>query len=691
MQRFCWRERSEKLNWRLLSTFNVSGVVRRGDPAVLEPYALHVTFARLPAPSKDPPTRDAWFLVRILQLSMEYLLFMRANASNKLKFLSQELRQVEKERDVLLLRSRKWKAKIRSGDEQVEKLHRVLQRIATLLQSPGASPSVVATIATLLTQLVSERPVKQMGRILREEDDSGDEIDKMLRSTGPEARVSGFYEELFSSVEFLEKHLGGRHSGESIKVETPAKQKMRRTIDNNKENTEKSVVSLASEATMQKMVQRVEQALQQHEEKLHSLAREEAQKIKQMYEQLHSEAKLASEYRCFQMRAEVRHQEVQRHLDEVYLQKQKADGELADLKKQIQFLTLKRKMMEALANADVPTTLPYKSDDALGAVETEINDLQQKPQAVKAELTASTRGTDKSPSLTVLASKGKKELPDTLALSRGVVAVVKRDQSAQIELPVVIHKAVQTDEGSSSHQSTSQVLIESCASILKDVGADPLALTYDHVGIPTVGGVEPPRMDVIDELDLVASSVAPERISQESMIVEARQVAEDAAPSKPIMTENDKRIPNHMHQIHRQDLLNIIAEHAQSAASKATNHSLASKNCSSIPQHIRSQFQHDEDLVKKRVKSCLLQLEQFARRFGVSARSAWLSEDNVQTAQQALHGHLEVLPTDVLTKMVECENTVNAIIEKEWESMEKTRQQVLQSMKLKARATSEAL
>ncbi|CAI5740540.1 unnamed protein product [Peronospora destructor] len=116
-------ERSEKLNWRLLSTFNVSSVVRRGDPAVLEPYALHVTFARLPAPSKDPPTRDAWFLVRI----MEHLLFMRANVSNELKFLSQELRQVEKERDVLLLRCHKWKAKVRSGDEQVEKLHRVLQ------------------------------------------------------------------------------------------------------------------------------------------------------------------------------------------------------------------------------------------------------------------------------------------------------------------------------------------------------------------------------------------------------------------------------------------------------------------------------------------------------------------------------------------------------------------------------------
>ncbi|CAI5745220.1 unnamed protein product [Peronospora destructor] len=175
MQRFCWRERSEKLNWRLLSTFNVSDVVRRGDPAMLEPYALHVTFARLPAPSKDPPTRDAWFLVRILQLSMEYLLFMRANASNKLKFLSQELRQVEKERDVLLLRSHKWKVKVRSGDEQAEKLHRVLQRLLHYCKVPGK----VARVVINSTSKANGTSIKG-----RKEDDSGDEIDKMLNVLG---------------------------------------------------------------------------------------------------------------------------------------------------------------------------------------------------------------------------------------------------------------------------------------------------------------------------------------------------------------------------------------------------------------------------------------------------------------------------------------------------------------------------
>jgi hypothetical protein len=141
MRRFCWRERSEKLNWRLLGALDVAEVVRRGDPAVLEPYALHVTFARLPrgaGEALDPATRDAWFLVRLLQLAMEYLLFMRARDGDVLEALGQELRQVEKERDELVLGVQRWTGRARSGDKQVDKLHQVLQNIAKLLQIHGS-------------------------------------------------------------------------------------------------------------------------------------------------------------------------------------------------------------------------------------------------------------------------------------------------------------------------------------------------------------------------------------------------------------------------------------------------------------------------------------------------------------------------------------------------------------------------
>ncbi|KAG7400982.1 hypothetical protein PHYBOEH_003572 [Phytophthora boehmeriae] len=206
MRRFCWRERSEKLNWRLLGGLDVAEVIRRGDPAVLEPYALHVTFARLPS-ARDPTTRDAWFLVRLLQLAMEYLLFIRARDGDVLEAISEELRQVERERDELVTRTQKWKMKARTGEKQVEKLHQVLQNIAKLLQIHGASPSAVATIETLLTELILERRARQRKRALEKADDSGNDEDEMLRPAVQEARVCGYCGKLFSSAEYLEKHL----------------------------------------------------------------------------------------------------------------------------------------------------------------------------------------------------------------------------------------------------------------------------------------------------------------------------------------------------------------------------------------------------------------------------------------------------------------------------------------------------
>ncbi|KAF1793495.1 hypothetical protein GQ600_11152 [Phytophthora cactorum] len=112
----------------------------------------------------------------------------------------------------------------------------------------------------------------------------------------------------------------------------------------------------------------------------------------------------------------------------------------------------------------------------------------------------------------------------------------------------------------------------------------------------------------------------------------------------------------------------------------------SARQANSIPRHkyVRSCFQHDEDAVKERVASCLAELEQFSRRFGVPAKSVRLSEGNLRIVQQALHGHLEVLPTEVSSKMVECENAVNAIIEKEWVPMEKTHQEALERLKVEA-------
>lgn len=115
-QRFVWRERSEKLNWRMLRSLHLPDVVRRGDPSVLEPFVLHLTFARLPSSAAtvdaldadhgvgnsdvnssrlhdSSPQRNAWFIVRIFQLATEYLLFMRSRDGTVLETLEHELRQ----------------------------------------------------------------------------------------------------------------------------------------------------------------------------------------------------------------------------------------------------------------------------------------------------------------------------------------------------------------------------------------------------------------------------------------------------------------------------------------------------------------------------------------------------------------------------------------------------------------------
>ncbi|KAE9242018.1 hypothetical protein PF004_g6794 [Phytophthora fragariae] len=710
MQRFCWRERSEKLNWRLLGALDVADVVRRGDPALLEPYALHVTFARLPNAPKDPATRDAWFLVRVLQLAMEYLLFMRARDGDVLESLGQELRHVETERDELLLRAQKLKVRARSGDKQVDKLHQVLQNIAKLLQIHGASPSAVATIETLLTELISERRAKQRRRVLVEkENDEDNEMEGVLRPAVQEARVCGFCGKLFSSKEYLEKHLVRRHSGESIEVDTPVKSKMRRNVGEVLEDAAENVTKedqATSEAVMQKMVQQVERALHEHEEKLRSLAEEEAQKVKQMYERLRTDTKLAEELKATRMVAEQQHEESRRQLDEVCLQKQKAEDELADLKQQIQFHILKMKMM---GTAGLPTSVvPHGNDDKLAAAEADIKHLQQTLEDVNSELNAAREELRKVQALHLSALRKKKELADKLALTREPSPVVTKGDGSQTEGLPMINETVQTDEQISPLliEKETEAIPQPNSPICEDVGTDPVTLTYEDAASQTVDVLRATSADaevqvaiIDDPVPMLAPAVS---LADADPILHAVPTVdsgvgtdvEDVALSKSAQ-QDDERIPDYIQQLHSQDLLDALTERAQKAANNAASNDgtsdSVSKNCSSISRHkyVRSRFQHDENAVKERVASCLSQLERFASRFGVPAKSAWLSEENLQIVQQALHGHLEILPNEVLARMIECENNANVIIEKEWVPMEKTRQQALDRFKMEARAKSE--
>lgn len=99
--RFVWRERCDAINWRMLRAMDLADVVRRGDPARLEPLALHLTFARLPrtattAAATATGDRDVWAVVRVLQLAMEYLLFMRSRDGDVVDSLHQQLQLCER-------------------------------------------------------------------------------------------------------------------------------------------------------------------------------------------------------------------------------------------------------------------------------------------------------------------------------------------------------------------------------------------------------------------------------------------------------------------------------------------------------------------------------------------------------------------------------------------------------------------
>lgn len=103
---------------------------------------------------------------------------------------------------------------------------------------------------------------------------------------------------------------------------------------------------------------------------------------------------------------------------------------------------------------------------------------------------------------------------------------------------------------------------------------------------------------------------------------------------------------------------------------------------------MRSRYLHDENAVKQQIESHVLRLEQVSQRFGVPPKCSLLSNEHSQIVQQALYGHLEILPTEVLQKMIECEGAVNSMIEKEWIPREKTRQLVLDRWKVETRTKS---
>ena len=86
--RFCWREHVEPINWRLISSININKIIEESDTASLEPLSLHLTFCKLPqsetslshgrAQFQDEGRANLWIIIRILQLSLEYIFYLRS-------------------------------------------------------------------------------------------------------------------------------------------------------------------------------------------------------------------------------------------------------------------------------------------------------------------------------------------------------------------------------------------------------------------------------------------------------------------------------------------------------------------------------------------------------------------------------------------------------------------------------------
>lgn len=102
---FQFRGRHESPDWRRLSTVDVERVSREGDVAILQTHLEHVTFCnaeRERCPHCQGPADPLLLkLLRMAQLSTEYLLHSQEYLSAQLGSLEEALRETQNQRDQL--------------------------------------------------------------------------------------------------------------------------------------------------------------------------------------------------------------------------------------------------------------------------------------------------------------------------------------------------------------------------------------------------------------------------------------------------------------------------------------------------------------------------------------------------------------------------------------------------------------
>ncbi|NXI81691.1 DZIP1 protein, partial [Rhipidura dahli] len=228
---FQFRARHENPDWRRLSTVDVERVSREGDVAALQAHLEHVTFCsaeRECCPHCQGPADPLLLkLLRLAQLSTEYLLHSQEYLSAQLGNLEETLRETQGQRDQL-------------GKEVSQRM----QEIQGLKEECRRRKKMISTQQMML-----------------------------------EARASyhqcAFCEKAFMTYSFLQSHIQRRHPGESEIEEKKRKgkiEKLQDEIENLKEQLQltKSQLEFEQQANLARLSKECEQQKSKEEEILQS-------------------------------------------------------------------------------------------------------------------------------------------------------------------------------------------------------------------------------------------------------------------------------------------------------------------------------------------------------------------------------------------------------------------------------------
>ncbi|NXH02351.1 DZIP1 protein, partial [Loxia leucoptera] len=227
---FQFRVRHENPDWRRLSTVDVERVSREGDVAVLQAHLEHVTFCnaeRECCPHCQGPADPLLLkLLRLAQLSTEYLLHSQEYLSAQLGSLEEALRETQAQRDQLA-------KEVAQRSQEIQGLKEECRRRKKMISTQ-----------------------------------------QMMLEARANYHQCPFCEKVFMTYSFLESHIQRRHPGES-EIEQKKKEnikKLQDEIEKLKEQLQltKSQLEFEQQANLARLSKECEQQKSKEEEFLQS-------------------------------------------------------------------------------------------------------------------------------------------------------------------------------------------------------------------------------------------------------------------------------------------------------------------------------------------------------------------------------------------------------------------------------------